>query len=66
MNLTGRIKRLEEKMHATVPNELTLAIVRRIMDGDLTEGEWRHYGPILESMMPPEDFGHAAGKAGAC
>lgn len=49
-------------MRPTSSNELTLAIVRRMMHGDLTEAEWRHYGSILESMMPPEDFGHGAGK----
>ena len=55
MNLAGRIKRLEEKMCPTASNELTLAIVRRMMHGDLTEGEWLRYGPILESMLPPHD-----------
>jgi hypothetical protein len=57
MNLTGRIKRLEAKMRPTASDELTLAICRRIMDGDLTEGEWRHYGPILESLLAPVDQG---------
>jgi hypothetical protein len=57
MNLIRRIKRLEKKMGVTASNELTLAIFRRFMDGDLTEGEWRHYGPILESMLAPVDQG---------
>ena len=42
-------------MRPTASNELTLAIVRRMMHGDLTEGEWLRYGPILESMLPPDD-----------
>ena len=42
-------------MRPTASNELTLAIVRRMMHGDLTEGEWLRYGPILESMLPPHD-----------
>jgi hypothetical protein len=50
MSLARRLKVLEAKAREAVPNELTLAVFRRMMNGGLTEGEWRHYGPILEAL----------------
>src|ERR1039457_17982 len=55
MNLARRIKRLEEKARAAAFGNLTLAVVRRMMDGTLTEAEWRHYGPILKSLLYPNE-----------
>jgi hypothetical protein len=55
MNLARRIKHLEEKARAVAFGDLTLAVVRRMMDGTLTEAEWRHYGPILKSLLYPNE-----------
>jgi hypothetical protein len=55
MNLRRRIKSLEAKARAAAPGDLTLAVVRRMIDGTITDTEWRHYGPILNSLMSPAE-----------
>jgi hypothetical protein len=55
MSLNTRIRRLEQKARAEGVGELTLAVVRRMMDGGLTEAEWKHYGPILKSWLHPDE-----------